>query len=247
MRKSGHGCYHRGLICVPPVMPAAHPSFPRSLSPTQIGEREYIPPLIRLSREACPRPRPGSGNTSRRSPVFPAKFVPGPDRGAGTHPAAHPSFPRKLAPGPDRGAGTHPAAHPSFPRKLAPGPDRGAGVHPAAHPSCPPLTGHSRRSPVIPAKLVPGPDRGAGIHAFLMLDCHWTSPKCIGKQELSRKLNDPGRYHARVPAPKCRRCRGRFSTEGCCKGYPLQHQPKVQPEAATRVALCTVAAAWHWS
>ena len=182
MRKSGHGCYHRVFYLrtarharrssvfpaklVPGtdrgagIHPAAHPSFPRSLSPTQIGERESTPPLTRLSREACPRPRSGSRNPSRRLPVFPAK---------------------------------------------------------------------------------------AGIHAFLMLDCHWTRPKCMGTQELSRKLNDPGRYHARVPAPKCRRCRGRFSTEGCCKGYPLQHRPKVQPEAATRVALCTVAAAWHWS
>ena len=34
-----------------PVIPAAHPSFPRSLSPTPIGERESIPPLTRLSRE----------------------------------------------------------------------------------------------------------------------------------------------------------------------------------------------------
>ena len=35
------GCFN----CLPPVVPAAHPSFPRSLSPTPIGERESIPPL----------------------------------------------------------------------------------------------------------------------------------------------------------------------------------------------------------
>ena len=119
------------------IHPAAHPSFLRSLSPAPIGERESIPPLTRLSCAACPRPRSGSGNPSRRSPVFPAQLVPGPDRGAGIHPAAPPSFPAKLVPGPDRGAGIHPAAHPSFPVKLVPGPDRGAGIHPAAHPSFP--------------------------------------------------------------------------------------------------------------
>ena len=43
---------------MPPVIPAAHPSFPRSLSPTPtptptpIGERESIPPHTRLSRES---------------------------------------------------------------------------------------------------------------------------------------------------------------------------------------------------
>ena len=55
----------RCFNCLPPVIPAAHPSFPRSLSPTPtptptpIGERESIPPRTRLSREACPRPRSG--------------------------------------------------------------------------------------------------------------------------------------------------------------------------------------------
>ena len=77
------------------IHPAAHPSFPRSLSPAPIGERESIPPLTRLSHETCPRPRSGSGNLSRRSPVFPTKRVPDTDRRAGIHPAAHPSFPRK--------------------------------------------------------------------------------------------------------------------------------------------------------
>ena len=90
------GCFN----CVPPVIPAAHPSVPRSLSPAPIGERESIPQLTRLSHQACPRPRPGSGNPSRRSPIIPAKLVPGPGpgRGAGVHPAAPPSFPRSLSP-----------------------------------------------------------------------------------------------------------------------------------------------------
>ena len=64
--------------------------------------RPSYPPLTRHSREACPRPRSGSGNPSRRAPVIPAKLVPGPDRGAGVHPAAHPSFPRNLSPAPIR-------------------------------------------------------------------------------------------------------------------------------------------------
>ena len=34
------------------IHPAAHPSFPRSLSPAPIGERESIPPRTRLSRES---------------------------------------------------------------------------------------------------------------------------------------------------------------------------------------------------
>ena len=38
--------------CLPPVIPAAHPSFPRSLSPAPIGERESILPLTCLSRES---------------------------------------------------------------------------------------------------------------------------------------------------------------------------------------------------
>ena len=41
------GCFN----CLPPVVPAAHPSFPRSLSPALIRERESIPPLTRHSRE----------------------------------------------------------------------------------------------------------------------------------------------------------------------------------------------------
>ena len=74
MRKSGHGCYHRVFyLCTArhtrrsPVFPAklvpgpdrgagihpaAHPSFPSSLSPAPTGERESIPPLTRLSRES---------------------------------------------------------------------------------------------------------------------------------------------------------------------------------------------------
>ena len=224
------GCFN----CVSPVIPAAHPSVPRSLSPAPIGERESIPPPTRLSREACPRPRSGTGNPSRHSPVSPGKLVPGPDRGAGTHPAAHPSFPRSLSPAQIRerksippltrlsreacprsrsGSGNPSRRSPVFPAKLVPGPDRGAGIHPAAHASfprslspaptgerepIPPLTrlsreacprprpgsgSPSRRSPVIPAK--------AGIHTFLMLDCHWTSPKRMGKQESSPKLKGP--------------------------------------------------------
>ena len=162
------GCFN----CVPPIIPAAHPSFPRSLSPTPIGERESIPPLTRhsreacprprsgkresippltrLSREACPRPRSGSGNPSRHSPVFPAKLVPDPDRGAGIHPAAHPSFPRSLSPAP---IGEREPIPPltRHSREACPRPRSGSG-------------NPSRRSPVIPAKLVPGPDPGAGIH-----------------------------------------------------------------------------------
>ena len=99
------GCFN----CVPPIIPATHPSFPPSLSPAPIGERESIPPLTRLYHEdsrfhihtrpkgpcaiPAPRARSGSGNPSRRSPVFPMRLVPNPDRGAGIHPAAHPSFP----------------------------------------------------------------------------------------------------------------------------------------------------------
>ena len=37
--------------------------------------------------------------------------------------------------------------------------------------------------PVIPVKT--------GIHTFLMLDCHWTSPKCMGKSGVVAKTKDP--------------------------------------------------------
>ena len=178
------GCFN----CVSPVIPAAHPSFPRSLSPAPTGERESIPPLPRLSREACPRPRSGTGNPSRHSPVSPAKLVPGPDRGAGTHPAAHPSS-REACPRPRSGNPSR--RSPSFPRSLSPAPTGERESIPPltrlSREACPrprPGSGNpSRRSPVIPVKT--------GIHAFLMLDCHWTSPKRMGKQESSRKLKGP--------------------------------------------------------
>ena len=162
------GCFS----CVSPVIPAAHPSVPRSLSPAPIGERESIPPLTRLSREVCPRPRPGSGNPSCHSPIFPAKACPRPRAGSGSPSRRSPVFPAKLVPGPDRGAGVHPAAHPSFPRSLSPAPiGEWESIPPLtrlSHEACPrprPGSGSpSRRSPVFPAKLVPGPDRGAGVH-----------------------------------------------------------------------------------
>ncbi len=150
------------------IHPAAHPSFPRSLSPAPTGEREPIPPLTHHSREACPRPRPGSGNPSRSSPVFPMRLVPGPDRGAGTHPAAHPSFPRSLSPAPIGERKSIPQLT-RLSRQACPRPRPGSGSP-------------SRRSPVIPVKT--------GIHAFLMLDCHCTSPKCMGNQQSSPKLKD---------------------------------------------------------
>ena len=106
------GCFN----CVPPVIPAAHRSFPRS-SPTPIRERESIPV----------------------HPPFPRSLSPTPI-GAGIHPAAHPSFPRSLSPTPIGAASgnpSRPSRSPVFPAKLVPGPDRGAGIHPAAHPSFP--------------------------------------------------------------------------------------------------------------
>ena len=163
------------------IHPATHPSFPRSLSPAPTGEREpippptrlsreslppapsgereSIPPLTRLSPEACPRPRPGSGNPSRRSPIIPAKLVPGPP-GSGN--PSRRSFPRSLSPAPT-GEPIPPLT--CLSREACPRPRPGSGSP-------------SRRSPVIPAK--------AGIHTVLMLDCHWTSPKRMGKQESSQ-------------------------------------------------------------
>ena len=85
------GCFN----CVPPVIPAAHPSVPRSLSPAPIRERKSIPPLTRLSREACPRSRSGKRESIPPLTRLSAKLVPGPDRGAGIHPAAPPSCPAK--------------------------------------------------------------------------------------------------------------------------------------------------------
>ena len=54
MRQAHPETFSGFFNCLPPVIPAAHPSFPVSLSPAPIGERESIPPLTRHSR--------GSGN-----------------------------------------------------------------------------------------------------------------------------------------------------------------------------------------
>ncbi len=200
------GCFN----CVPPIIPAAHPSFPRSLSPTLIGEREPIPPLTRHSREACPRPRSGSGNPSRRSPVIPVKLVPGPDRGAGTHPATHPSFPRSLSPAPigEREAipplTRHSHENSRFHIHTRP---RGPCAIPA--PRARSGSGKpSRRSPVFPAQLVPGPDRGAGTHPAAHPSFPRSlSPALIGEREPippltrhSRGSGNPSRHSPVIPA-----------------------------------------------
>ena len=177
------GCFN----CVPPVIPAAHPSFPRSLSPAPIRERKSIPPLTRLSREACPRPRLESENPSRRSPVFPAKLVPGPERGAGIHPAAHPSFPRSLSPAP---TGERESILPltRLSREVCPRPRPGSG-------------NPSRRSPVFPAKLVPGPDRGAGIHPA----AHPSFPRSLSPAPTGeREPIPPLTRHSREACPRPR-------------------------------------------
>ena len=149
------GCFN----CLPPVVPAAHPSFPRSLSPTPIRERESIPPLTRHSRERG-NPYGLDAGLSSDKPKVHGK----------TEVVAKTKTPCEA------GQGVLVVCYPSYPpltrlsREVCPLPRSGSG-------------NPSRRSPVIPAE--------AGIHTYLMLDCHWTSPKCMGKQESSRKLEDP--------------------------------------------------------
>ena len=139
----------RGSECLPPGIPAGHPSFPRSLSPTPIGKREST------AHPSYPRslsPTPIGKRESTAHPSFPRKLVPDPDRESGnpylldvdchwTRPKAaigKQGLSRKT-----KRSACRPAKQ-SLPAKLVPDPDRGAGIH---------------RAPV--PRLVPDPDRGA--------------------------------------------------------------------------------------
>ena len=134
--------------------------------------RPAYPPVTRLSREACPRPRSGSGNPSltrlSRGSGNPYVLDVGlPLDKPKVHGKTGVVAKTKRLQGIRAPDARHTRRSPVIPAKLVPDPDRGAGIH---------------RSPVFPAE--------AGIHTFLMLDCHWTRPKCMGKQESSRKLKD---------------------------------------------------------
>ena len=214
------GCFN----CLPPVVPAAHPSFPRSLSPALIRERESIPPLTRHSRErgnpygldaGLPLDKP---KVHGKTGVV-AKTKTPCEAGQGVLVVCYPSYPpltrlsREVCPLPRSGSGNpyvldvglssdKPKVHgkTGVVAKTKTPCEAGQGVLVVCYPSYPPLTrlsreacprprsgsgNPSRRSPVIPAE--------AGIHTYLMLDCHRTSPKCMGKQESSRKLKHPVR------------------------------------------------------